>query len=208
MLFNQTLTPELFRRKDKEMTTETAPATSTFCWNELMTGDVEAAKNFYSQLFGWESKEMDMGPNGTYTIFTNGDNDCAGMMKKPEEHVPTSWLSYVTVDDVDASTEKAKDLGANEWQTFRDILIPYMKPGLLAGGLLAFTLSLDDFVITFFTAGPNSITLPVKIFSMIRFSVTPEVNAASTVLIVITVIAVIAAMRLQAPVRERTVERL
>lgn len=95
------------------MTTETASMTSTFCWNELMTGDVDAAKSFYSQLFGWESKEMDMGPNGTYTIYTNGGKDCAGMMKKPEEHVPTSWLSYVTVDDVDASTEKAKGLGAN-----------------------------------------------------------------------------------------------
>ncbi len=94
------------------MTTETAPATSTFCWNELMTGDVDAAKSFYSQLLGWESKDMDMGPNGTYTIFSSNGKDCAGMMKKPEEHVPTAWLSYVTVADVDASTEKAKGLGS------------------------------------------------------------------------------------------------
>ncbi|MDX1512930.1 MAG: ABC transporter permease [Gammaproteobacteria bacterium] len=83
--------------------------------------------------------------------------------------------------------EAAKDLGASEWQTFKDVLIPYMRPGLIAGGLLAFTLSLDDFVITFFTAGPDTITFPVKVYSMVRFSVTPEVNAASTVLIVITV---------------------
>lgn len=83
--------------------------------------------------------------------------------------------------------EAAKDLGAGEWRTFWDILVPHMRPGLIAGALLAFTLSLDDFVITFFTAGPDTVTFPVKVYSMLRFSVTPEVNAASTVLIVITV---------------------
>ncbi len=82
--------------------------------------------------------------------------------------------------------ESAKDLGASEWQVLRDIIIPFMMPGLIAGALLAFTLSLDDFVITFFTSGPNTVTFPIKIYSMVRFSVTPEVNAASTVLIVIT----------------------
>ena len=93
--------------------------------------------------------------------------------------------------------DASKDLGASEWQTMRYILLPYLKPGVIAGGLIAFTLSLDDFVITFFTAGPETITLPVKIFSMVRFSVTPEVNAASTVIIVITVIATVAAMWVQ-----------
>ena len=83
--------------------------------------------------------------------------------------------------------EAARDLGASEWAVARDAVIPHMRPGLLAGGLLAFTLSLDDFVITFFTSGPESVTFPVKVYSMVRFSVTPEVNAASTVLIVITV---------------------
>jgi spermidine/putrescine transport system permease protein len=72
-----------------------------------------------------------------------------------------------------------------------------MKPGLFAGGLLAFTLSLDDFVITFFTSGPDTVTFPVKVYSMVRFSVTPEVNAASTVLIVITVVLTSIAMWLQ-----------
>ncbi len=104
--------------------------------------------------------------------------------------------------------DASKDLGASEWQTMRYIVLPYLRPGIIAGALCAFTLSLDDFIITFFTAGPNSITLPVKIFSMIRFSVTPEVNAASTVLIVITVIAVVAAMRLQAPARGEAGEGL
>jgi spermidine/putrescine transport system permease protein len=93
--------------------------------------------------------------------------------------------------------EAAKDLGANEWQTCRDVLIPCMRPGLIAGGLLAFTLSLDDFVITFFTAGPETITFPVKVYSMVRFSVTPEVNAASTVLIAITLVLTAMALWLQ-----------
>lgn len=83
--------------------------------------------------------------------------------------------------------EAAKDLGATEWRTFWDVLVPHMQPGLIAGALLAFTLSLDDFVITFFTAGPDTITFPVKVYSMLRFSVTPEVNAASTILIVLTI---------------------
>jgi spermidine/putrescine transport system permease protein len=82
--------------------------------------------------------------------------------------------------------EVSADLGASQWQTFWNVTFPFMKPGLVAGALLAFTLSLDDFVITFFTSGPGSTTFPIKIYSMVRFSVTPEVNAASTVLIVIT----------------------
>ena len=93
--------------------------------------------------------------------------------------------------------EAAKDLGASEWQTFRDILLPHMKPGLIAGALLAFTLSLDDFVITFFTSGPDTITFPVKVYSMVRFSVTPEVNAASTILILLTIALTAVALKLQ-----------
>ena len=93
--------------------------------------------------------------------------------------------------------EAAKDLGASEWQTFRDVLLPHMRPGLVAGALLAFTLSLDDFVITFFTSGPDTITFPVKVYSMVRFSVTPEVNAASTILIVLTVVLTAVALKLQ-----------
>ena len=76
-----------------------------------------------------------------------------------------------------------------------------MMPGLIAGALLAFTLSLDDFVITFFTSGPDTVTFPVKVYSLVRRGVSPEINAASTVLIVITVIATIIAMKLQAPTK-------
>lgn len=93
--------------------------------------------------------------------------------------------------------EAAKDLGATEWQAFRDVLLPHMKPGIVAGALLAFTLSLDDFVITFFTSGPNTITFPVKVYSMVRFSVTPEVNAASAILIFLTILLTTVALKLQ-----------
>lgn len=93
--------------------------------------------------------------------------------------------------------EAARDLGATEFQVFKDILIPHMKPGLIAAALLSFTLSLDDFVITFFTSGPNTVTFPVKIYSMVRFSVTPEINAASTVLILMTLVLTYAALRYQ-----------
>jgi len=93
--------------------------------------------------------------------------------------------------------EAAKDLGASEWQAFRDVLMPHMRPGIIAGALLAFTLSLDDFVITFFTSGPNTTTFPVKVYSMVRFSVTPEVNAVSALLILLTVVLTTIALKLQ-----------
>lgn len=85
-----------------------------------------------------------------------------------------------------ALVEAARDLGAGEWPILRDIIAPHLMPGLVAGALLAFTLSLDDFVITFFTSGPDTITFPVKVYAMVRFSVTPAVNAASTLLILLT----------------------
>lgn len=97
--------------------------------------------------------------------------------------------------------EASKDLGASEWQTFWNVIVPFMMPGLVAGALLAFTLSLDDFVITFFTSGPETVTFPVKVYSLVRRGVSPEINAASTVLIVITVIATVIAMKLQAPTK-------
>ncbi len=93
--------------------------------------------------------------------------------------------------------EAAKDLGASEFRALMDVVIPHIQPSLIAGALLAFTLSLDDFVITFFTAGPDTITFPVKVYSMVRFSVTPEVNAASTILIVVTVLLTFLALKFQ-----------
>ena len=85
--------------------------------------------------------------------------------------------------DMDSALEEAAaDLGANEWVTFRRVTLPLLMPGIVAAALLAFTLSLDDFVITFFVAGPGSTTLPVRVYSMIRFGLSPEVNAVSTLM--------------------------
>ncbi|NIS79631.1 MAG: ABC transporter permease subunit [Anaerolineales bacterium] len=94
--------------------------------------------------------------------------------------------------DFDTTLEEAaKDLGANEWQTFRRITLPLIMPGILGGALLAFTLSVDDFVITFFVSGPGATTLPVRVFSMIRIGVTPEVNAISSVMLLVSIVLVI-----------------
>jgi spermidine/putrescine transport system permease protein len=93
--------------------------------------------------------------------------------------------------------EAAKDLGAGEWQTFRDILIPHVKPALVAGALLSFTLSLDDFVITFFTSTPGTDTFPVLVYSLVKRGVTPDINAASTILLILTVVLTAVALKFQ-----------
>jgi len=84
--------------------------------------------------------------------------------------------------------ESGTDLGATNFQIIKFIIIPFLKPAIIASFLFAFTLSLDDFVVTFFTSGPNSVTLPVKIYSMVRFGITPEINAVSTLLLLIIII--------------------
>jgi spermidine/putrescine transport system permease protein len=81
--------------------------------------------------------------------------------------------------------EAAMDLGANEITTFRRVTLPTIMPGVLSGAMLALTLSLDDYVITYFTAGPGSTTLPLRVYSMVRFIVTPEINALSTIWVLI-----------------------
>jgi spermidine/putrescine transport system permease protein len=95
-----------------------------------------------------------------------------------------------------ALEEAARDLGANELRTFRHVTLPLIAPGVLSGALLAFTLSLDDFVITFFTAGSGSTTLPLYIYSAVRLGVTPEVHALSTLLLGFTLLALLLAQRL------------
>jgi spermidine/putrescine transport system permease protein len=82
--------------------------------------------------------------------------------------------------------EAARDLGATPWQTFRLVTLPLILPGVIAGALMSFTLSIDDFVITFFTSGVGTKTLPLEIYTMIKVAVTPEVNAISTLLMVLT----------------------
>ncbi len=93
--------------------------------------------------------------------------------------------------------EAAMDLGANEWTTFRRITFPMILPGVLSGALLAFTLSIDDFIITFFTNGPGSTTLPIYIYGLLRRIITPQVNALSTVWILMVFIVVFLIQRSQ-----------
>lgn len=93
-------------------------------------------------------------------------------------------------------TEAARDCGASPLNAFRYVTLPLIMPGVIAGALMAFTLSIDDFVITFFTAGAGTVTLPLQIYSMIKIAVTPEVNAISTLLMLLTLALIIVASKL------------
>jgi spermidine/putrescine transport system permease protein len=92
--------------------------------------------------------------------------------------------------------EAAQDLGADPWTATRRVLLPLLAPGIAAGALLAFTLSVDDFVITFFVAGPGTTTLPLRIYSMIKHGSPPLINALSTLLLALTVTTVWLSQRL------------
>jgi spermidine/putrescine transport system permease protein len=118
----------------------------------------------------------------------------------------TFSISYVAMvilarlQDFDFTVvEAARDLGAGRWTTIRRILLPLLAPGLAAGGLLAFTLSIDDFVITFFVAGPGATTLPLRIYSMIKHGSPTLLNALSTILLLATFLAALLAHRVTAP---------
>lgn len=95
-------------------------------------------------------------------------------------------------------TEASADLGASAFTTFRRVTLPVILPAVVAGALLAFTLSVDEFIIAFFTAGAGraSTTLPMQIYSMIRFGVTPEINALATIVIAVSVIALTLSQRI------------
>ncbi|MFM8748153.1 MAG: ABC transporter permease subunit [Aestuariivirga sp.] len=112
----------------------------------------------------------------------------------------TFTMTYVTVvvqsrlSSMDLAIEEAAmDLGARPWQVLRDVTLPVIAPALLSGWLLAFTISLDDVVITSFTTGPGSTTLPILIWSKVRLGVTPDINALATVIITIVTVGVIIA---------------
>lgn len=94
-----------------------------------------------------------------------------------------------------AEEEASRDLGAGPVTTFTRITVPAIAPAIVAGALLVFTLSLDEFVIAFFTAGPTTQTLPIAVYSMVRVGVTPEINALATVLVVISIAVVVFAAR-------------
>ena len=97
--------------------------------------------------------------------------------------------------------EAAMDLGANEVETFFKVTLPVIAPGVLSGALLAFTISIDDYIITSFVSGVGSTTLPLQIYSMVKTKVTPEINAVSTLLLVPTILLIVISDRLQ---REKT----
>lgn len=101
-----------------------------------------------------------------------------------------------------STVEASLDLGAGELRTFRHVTLPAIAPGVIAGGLVAFTLSVDEFVIAYFTSGTAE-TFPIKVYSMVRFGVTPEINAASTVVVLVSLLLTLAAVRLRG-VREIT----
>jgi spermidine/putrescine transport system permease protein len=110
----------------------------------------------------------------------------------------TFCLSYVSLvvlgrlQDFDFTLiDAARDLGASRWQAARRVLLPLLAPGIFAGGLLAFTLSIDDFVITFFVQGPGTTTLPLRVYSMMKVSQNmPVINALSTLLLAVTFVVV------------------
>ena len=113
-------------------------------------------------------------------------------------------ISFVTITvraslaELDPILEQAAfDLGANEWRTFWRITFPLILPGIFSGALLAFTLSLDDFVVTFFTTGVGSMTLPLFVYGMIKFAVTPAINAISTLMLLASLLLVVSSLKVK-----------
>jgi spermidine/putrescine transport system permease protein len=98
-----------------------------------------------------------------------------------------------------AIEEAAHDLGANAWRTFWHVTLPLMLPGVFAGAMLAFTLSLDDFVVSFFTTGPGATTLPILIYSSVKRGITPDINALSTLIVLASVIGTIGVAMVHQP---------
>jgi len=108
----------------------------------------------------------------------------------------TMMIVLTRLHDFDKSIiEAAYDLGATKSVALRKVIVPVAMPGIIAAFFMAFTLSIDDFVITFFVAGPSSTTLPLQIFSMVRFGISPVINAISTLLLLGTIFMSVALRR-------------
>ncbi|MDD2922917.1 MAG: ABC transporter permease [Anaerolineales bacterium] len=152
------------------------------------------ALTLFSQFFGWANDFFNLSGSARLSL---------GMLTVTVSHI-AFMVPFVTLvvqarlQGFDKSYEEAAmDLGANEWITFRRVTFPMILPGVLSGALLAFTLSLDDFVITFFTNGPGSTTLPIYVYGLLRRIITPQVNALSTVWILVVFSAVLLLQILQ-----------
>jgi len=148
----------------------------------------------FSQFFGWMNNALHLVGNARLSL---------GILTVTASHI-AFMVPFVTLvvqarlQGFDKSFEEAAmDLGANEWITFKRVTFPMILPGVLSGALLAFTLSLDDFVITFFTNGPGSTTLPIYVYGLLRRIITPQVNALSTVWILVVFLAVLSIQILQ-----------
>ena len=102
-----------------------------------------------------------------------------------------------------AVEEAAQDLGASPWTTFWKVTLPSIAPGVLGGALLSFTLSFDNFVITFFVAGPGATTLPIEVFGQLRRTISPEVNAVSTLIFAASTLLLVGALAIQAGASKR-----
>lgn len=146
------------------------------------------ALTLFSQLFQFLNETMNLSGDARLSL---------GIVTVTVSHI-AFMVPFVTLvvqarlQGFDKSYEEAAmDLGANEWTTFRRVTFPMILPGVLSGALLAFTLSLDDFVITFFTNGPGSTTLPIYVYGLLRRIITPQVNALSTVWILTVFLAVL-----------------
>lgn len=103
------------------MAEPTRPTPGTFCWNELLTGDVSSAAAFYTRLFGWTTRTMPAGTPREYTLFISGERELGGMMQPPAEGQGPQWLSYVAVESVDRTLEAARGLGAQIHKPATDI---------------------------------------------------------------------------------------
>lgn len=99
------------------------PIHGTFCWNELVTRDMEGAAKFYTELLGWKAVDSGM-PGMKYTLLKAGDKSAGGMMDMPPEvsdEIPAHWMAYITVDDVDAAAKKVAELGGEVFHGPQDI---------------------------------------------------------------------------------------
>lgn len=114
-------------------------------------------------------------------------------------NLPIVWLIVkARLEKIDPRLEDAAvDLGATRWVALLKVTLPLLMPAVAAGGLMAFVISIDCFLISFFVAGPDTTTLPIQIYSMLKFAISPEVNALSTLLFLGSLVLVVAAWALQ-----------
>lgn len=149
---------------------------------------------FFSAIFGWLNSSLGLRGDARFSM---------GLLTVIVSHIAFSVPFVIMVvrarlHGFEKSLEEAAmDLGANEWVTFRRVTLPLIAPGVMSGALLAFTLSLDDFIITFFTTGPGATTLPIYVYGLLRRVITPEVNALSTIWILAVLVLVFISRQLE-----------